>query len=161
MKKKILSIAVLLASVFTVSSMAQTPSCPQQCANHAECQAQKGKCNVQYSPFAGLDLTDKQKSELEALKPSKEQIQAKKDQAKAQKRADRQQRREQKMQYRKDYLAKVKNILTPDQYVQFLENSYINQVSKDRYGKKGKDKKGHRHNGGKKEMKSQRSEKQK
>ncbi len=161
MKKKVLSIAVLLASIFTVSSMAQNPSCPQQCANHTECQAQKGKCNAQYSPFAGLNLTDKQKSELEALKPSKEQTQAQKDKVKAQKKADRQQRREQKMQYRKDYLAQVKAILTPEQYVQFLENSYVNQVSKDRAGRKGKKNKVHLHKGGKKEMKSQRSEKQK
>ncbi len=65
------------------------------------------------------------------------------------------------MQYRKDYLAKVKAILTPEQYVQFLENSYVNQVSKDRAGKKGKKNKVHLHKGGKKEMKGQRSEKQK
>lgn len=160
MKRKVLSIAVLLASVFTVSSMAQNPSCSQQCVNASECQAQKGKCKAQYSPFAGLNLTDKQKSELKALKPSKEQIQAQKDKVKAQKNADRQQRFEQKMQNRKDYLAKVKAILTPEQYVQFLENSYVN-LSIDRSGKKGKENKDRRHNGGKKEMKGQRSEKQK
>ena len=34
------------------------------------------------------------------------------------------------IQNRRDYLAKVKNILTPEQYVQFLENNYVDQALK-------------------------------
>ena len=35
--------------------------------------------------------------------------------------------RKQFAERKRDYLAKVKSILTPDQYVQFLENSYVDQ----------------------------------
>lgn len=166
MKKKALSIAVLLASVFAVSSVAQNPS-SQVCQTPGQCQAaqcDKSQCPGKpqcLSPFAGLNLTDKQKSELEALKPSKEQVQAQKAEAKAKKEADRQQRRDQKQQSRKDYLSKVKAILTPEQYVQFLENSYVNQApkgDKNKNRKDGKGSKGHRHHGNK-NVKEQRSDK--
>ncbi|WP_303642941.1 hypothetical protein [uncultured Duncaniella sp.] len=42
------------------------------------------------------------------------------------KKADRKAMREQAQKNRKDYLAKIKGILTAEQYVQFLENSYLN-----------------------------------
>ena len=35
--------------------------------------------------------------------------------------------KEQRKKDAKEYLAKVKKILTPQQYVQFLENAYLNQ----------------------------------
>lgn len=169
MKKKVLSIAVLLMSVFTVSSVAQNPAV-QPCQTPSQCktvQCANTQCPGApqcLSPFEGLNLTDKQKSELEALKPSKEQIQAKKAEVKAKKEADRQQRRDQKQQSRKDYLSKVKAILTPEQYVQFLENSYVNQIPNGDKNKNFKGKKdlrndnGHRHHGNK-DMRDQRSDK--
>lgn len=168
MKTKVLSIAVLLASVFTASSMAQTPDTKQQCQTPKECTATKCKptecTKSECSPFAGLNLTDKQKAELQALKPSKEQLKAKKDEAKAKKDAYRKQMRDEKIQMRKDYLAKVKNILTPEQYVQFLENSYVNQAfnkagKNDKRG--GKDFKGDRRHDNHRDMKGQRPDQKK
>lgn len=38
---------------------------------------------------------------------------------------------------RADYLKNVKNILTPQQYLQFLENNYTNQMSAQPGGMKG------------------------
>lgn len=139
MKKTILSIAVLFASVAGFSASAQTPNtttCPK-----AKTECTKGcakKDAPRYNPFAGLNLTDKQKAELQALKPgkdakckdagkeckSKKECKAK-DLSKAEKQAFRKQAIEKRQQGRRDYLAKVKNILTPEQYVQFLENNYV------------------------------------
>lgn len=130
MKKTILSIAVLLASVAGINATAQTPA-TKSCPNTAQCTKGTAKKDApKYNPFAGLNLTEKQQSELQALKPSKEQMTQKKEAAKAEKQAQRQQRMEQKLQNRRDYLAKVKTILTPDQYLQFLENSYVDQSGK-------------------------------
>ncbi|MDE6859136.1 MAG: hypothetical protein K2J65_01835 [Duncaniella sp.] len=153
MKKKILSISVLLASIFTISSVAQNPA-SQSCQSAQPCQtAQCGnnKCPDSQqcqSVFAGLNLTDKQKEEIKSLKPSKEQIHEQKLQNKAKKDAERQQRREQKQQSRKDYLSKIKAILTPEQYVQFLENNYLAQGFKSDKSKSGKNRKGNKHNNG-------------
>ena len=71
----------------------------------------------------GITLTEKQKAEIAALQASRRQTE------------------------RKNYLAEMKKILTPEQYVQMLENNFVNgramradgrKFDKDR--KNGKDK---------------------
>lgn len=141
MKKTILSFAVLLVSSLGITAVAQTTQ-PDQKACPAKTEKAKSCCKKdapKYCPFDGLNLTDKQKSELKSIcpqKPSKEQVAKAKSEKQAQKKAC----RENRMQARRDYLAKVKNILTPEQYVQFLENSYVDQIGKGapRKGKFGK-----------------------
>ncbi len=168
MKKTILSIAVLLASMAGITASAQSQNaCPQ-----AKTECTSGNCTKKdapkYNPFQGLNLTEKQQAELQALKPAKgakcangeknascsknnQSCTKNKDKqqlSKAEKQAQRKQFAEQRLQNRRDYLAKVKNILTPEQYVQFLENSYVDQGMKapgHKHIAKGKDGKHHRH----------------
>lgn len=122
MKKKIFSIALVLAGMMGTTAIAQTPSSnTTPAAKEQGCPAcQRGK---QYNPFEGLNLTDKQQNDLKALRESRK-ADIKKEMS--DKKADRKAMREQAQKNRKDYLAKIKGILTAEQYVQFLENSYLN-----------------------------------
>lgn len=71
--------------------------------------------------FEGLNLTTEQQSQLEALKGSRANNgQA---QAEGQNRPDRKAKKQ-------EFLAKVKGILTPEQYTQFLENAFVNGPAK-------------------------------
>ncbi|MCM1356858.1 MAG: hypothetical protein NC212_10690 [Staphylococcus sp.] len=128
MKKTFLSIAVFLAAMTGVSASAQSQS-PQNCTNpnttcsQKSCAPKESKCN---NPFAGLNLTEQQQSQLKALNcPNVKGKQCKQQSSKDERQAQKQQKAQQKQQARKDYLAQVKSILTPEQYVQFLENSYL------------------------------------
>ena len=79
------------------------------------------------NPFEGLNLTADQQAKLEALKqncPMKADKQkADKQDKKNDRKADMMAKR---IQGKRDFLAQVKSILTPEQYVQFLENSFVN-----------------------------------
>lgn len=76
MKKSILSIAVLFASMTAFSAAAQTPTnANSNCKAKTECgKPCPNKDAAKYNPFAGLNLTDKQKADLQALKPNKETV---------------------------------------------------------------------------------------
>ena len=92
----------------------------------------------------GITLTEKQKAEIAALQASRQkELQAQRDQRDK----DRQQKAGMRQTERKNYLAEMKKILTPEQYVQMLENNFVNgramradgrKFDKDR--KNGKDK---------------------
>lgn len=147
MKKSILSLAVLLASSVGFSAIAQNPCQPSKACTENNCKAKPcdKKDAPSYCPFEGLNLTDKQKSELQSIapaKPTKEQ----KAQAKAEKQAKKKAKAECRQQARRDYLAKVKGILTPEQYLQFLENNYVNNIDRQgpRHGKFDKKDRAHR-----------------
>lgn len=128
MKKSIISLSTILASALCFTSMAQNPASPSgKCATDTCSQTTCCKKGPQaYCPFNGLNLTEKQKSELQSICPSK-QLKGQSSKTKAEKQAQRKEMAGKRLQARRDYLAKVKNILTPEQYVQFLENSYINK----------------------------------
>lgn len=152
MKKKILSAAILLFGLTAMSVSAQEKATSEkQCTEQTDCAKQKahGKkekknrrdkneakvemrehrqmCRAQFNPFEGLDLTEQQQSQLEALRaefrPSREEM---KDDAKDGKKDF----KEEMTKSRETYLAKVKEILTADQYVKFLENSFNTQAPK-------------------------------
>ena len=119
MKKLIVALA---AVAMTGGFAAKADVCRQECENNnkcvnAECPAakcvqpeRKGAC-----PFDNLNLTDAQKEQFKALRAKKAEA------CKAQKAA----KKQAKSECRRAELAEIKAILTPEQYVQFLENSYV------------------------------------
>lgn len=145
MKRKILAFTLLLA-VFASAPvvMAQTadngPVCNKTCVqkpcdkqkcNKQECcklkcnkqECCKQKCNKEKCDiFEGLNLTEQQKAKLADIRKD---CKLNKDK----KAGDR-------SQCKREFLAKVKEILTAEQYSQFLENSFVNAGGNGRHGHK-------------------------
>lgn len=119
MKKTILSIAIVVAAFAGTSAIsAQTPA-----GGAAQMQrGSRGEAPKVYNPFENLGLSEQQLTDLKALSD-----------AQRAKTNDRSQKPEERAaaleQERKDNLAKIKAILTPEQYIQFLENCYLNPQS--------------------------------
>lgn len=120
MKKKVLSVAILAISMFSVPTFADDngSGTPRDCCDPS---------------FSGITLTDAQKAALESLRPSRCGTAADRDKdgRKATARQDVRTRSKAGrdsigMASRKEYLGKVKEILTHDQYITFLENAYLN-----------------------------------
>ena len=185
MKKTILSLAVLFVSMAGFSAAANTKA---DTATKATTETQKAtdkKKAPRHNPFEGLGLTEKQQNDLQALhasrngeakkdgktadKQNKKQLTQEEKQARQQQRAEqrkarqeqRQARMEQRKQNRQDYLAKVKAILTPEQYVKFLENNYTERgIMKGKgHGNFAKGKDGKRHGKGKSSHRAHRGNK--
>lgn len=126
MKKTIIGISLILSGLFASTAVAQTPATPQKkvakteqtCPKGGECDKAERPC-----PFDQVTgITAEQKAKLQALTPKKD-----KEAAKAEKQAKRQEQKAKRDTARKDYLNSVKQILTPEQYVEFLEISFVNQ----------------------------------
>ncbi len=118
-------------------------------AKDSTCTVKKGECGKQ-APclFDNLNLTDAQKAKIQALKDNQKKV---KDAQKKERGERMEKAQAERNNARKDYLANLKTILTPEQYVQFLENNYL---AAGRHGGKdvkpgdrrgGKDMKGMRH----------------
>ena len=173
MKKKILSAAILLFGLTAISvsaqdaTTAQTPEteqCTPDCHGKKHKKACKADCKEgkrkdiraeKHDPFAGLDLTEEQKTQLNAVKEDmKAERKAAAEQAKVEgkdnkDRKDPRARRAEMEKVKADYLAKVKAILTPDQYVTFLENNFLSGIGFDgKHGKFKDDKGGKKHDKG-------------
>lgn len=138
MKTKILALAAILFASATTAAFAANDSksdkdaCKEQCSKKDR---QKGCFG--FNPFEGLNLTAEQQAKLDELKTQAKCNAEKKD-------CDKTQMRKQR---KSQCISKVKEILTPEQYVTFLENIVINgqNPAKDKSHKKmdaGK------HNGG-------------
>lgn len=87
---------------------------PQPCAVSNRCDSlctRPDSCRL--TPFDGIALTADQKAKLQQACP-------------ATRRADSKDLSRERRNARKEYLAKVKSILTPEQYTQFLENNFVN-----------------------------------
>lgn len=132
MKKTLLVIA--LAACGIAGATAQKPAtCATANCNTANCTEQQ--CAPQNcknnrtcaSPFEGLNLTADQQTKLNALKQecTARQQQQRRDCQKANA-----ERKGMKTECRRTNLAKIKEILTPEQYVTFLENAYVNGAPK-------------------------------
>lgn len=120
MKKTILSLAVLFATTFSFSAFAQAPA-----AENAAC-GEKTEC-CQNALFEGITLTPDQQTKLQELNASRAKAaKERKEAAKAERKA----KGDNKKAARKDYLNSVKSVLTPEQYVIFLENAYVNAPAK-------------------------------
>lgn len=137
MKKILLAVFVLAAT--TCSAFAQTPANANntQRTPTATCE-RKGPMPECCNPFEGLNITADQQAKLDALKAECkarfEKSKADRQKEKANKKADKMKAKAEaraKMKAeREQMLAKIKGILTPEQYVQFLENNFVNGASK-------------------------------
>lgn len=128
--------ALIAASIFTLSASAQQPACNQdkkcdaKCRSEKKCDAQK-KCAKACNPFEGLNLTEQQQTSLKAIPTPCEVMKAAKktarDNSNEAKNLEPGKRAQLVKTVRADYLKQVKQVLTPEQYTQFLENAFVNQ----------------------------------
>lgn len=153
MKKKFATIALALVAAFGVSAMAQAPqkttacdkvktehACDKPCGKHEhKGKMQKGEFSKTDSiMFAGIDLTSEQKAKIAAMREEARKVRQEA-RAEAQKmKQDVQKSRmemRQEMQQKRDArvkaeLAEMKKILTPEQYVQYLENMVVSGANR-------------------------------
>lgn len=149
MKTKALALAAILFASGTAVSFAADNNTE---AKDAKVCSQKhhrdGKKCPAFNPFEGLNLTADQQAKLDALKPqgkcdgTKKQNCDKKSENCPLNGATKVDRR----QAKRDYLAKVKAILSPEQYVSFLENIAVSGPDKPHGNFRGH-KDGKRHHG--------------
>lgn len=130
MKKILMTLGVALAATAGIAASAQTAQCSGQsvcnpvCETPASCNRATcpgapcvgARCGNPYDEiFAGLNLTDAQKQQLQTIK----------EQQRASRRADDSVSRAQRRQKKLDYLHAVKAVLTPEQYNTLLENMVV------------------------------------
>ena len=153
MKKTLLSLAFATAALFAANSAAaQTNNnapCNQACAP-ARCETAcatpcNDNCNNscpaegkrkhktdscrQACMFEGLNLSAEQLTALKAIPTPRDVMKAARRQAKTDSvKVDKKQLRELVRTTRMDYLKSIKNVLTPEQYSQFLENYFVNNA---------------------------------
>lgn len=134
MKKKLFGIALIamlaILPAAAKDNVAKDAKKEAACCAKTECRKEGAKG---VNPFEGLNLTDAQKTKLADLRKSRaEQAKALKEQGKA----DKQKAAEGRKNFKQQYLKDVKAILTPEQYTQFLENSYVKQGHRPNFDKK-------------------------
>lgn len=132
----------------------------QQCCTPG-CNGKPGKKTPRYNAFEGVQVTPDQQQRLQVLqqglgpvvldKAQQQAIPENPNLTKEQKKQLKKERKAKKIEAKKNYLNGVKEILTPDQYVIFLENTYVYTPEPEwkNYGKSGhkkgqKDRKGHK-----------------
>lgn len=129
MKKKLLALALVVAAGMSVAS-AQCPkeNCDRQKCTEKKCDDNRcanRECKAA-CPFDDLNLTDAQKTQLKAL-GEKNRAEKKECQnaCKEARKAAAKEACEKRKGCKESYLKEVKAILTPEQYVTFLEQSYV------------------------------------
>ena len=146
MKKKVLGFALIAMSVVGFNAAAQdNGKCTGSKCDKNECvknakgdKAKKKGMKEDRNPFAGLTLTEAQKTKLQQLdEKNRSEMKAKAEARRSEMKGKAEARRAEKMRNdsvmrserrasQKAYLEEVKAILGPDQYVAFLENFYLN-----------------------------------
>lgn len=140
MKKKIISIALMVMALSPVAAMAQSPDSKSGKAEKTCCKKEKSdkKCE-RPSPFDGLNLTESQRTRLAQLNEKREAL--RKEEIKAQKELKQsidstrnKAKKEANIEYLKakkaakaEYLKEVREIVGTENYVKYLENMVINQ----------------------------------
>ena len=134
-KKLIIATIVAISGIFAFDASAQgNKDCRTVCPDNTPCaqaacaptNCTETKCPTQCSPFAGLNLTADQQTKLSALRAKcADQRKACKDKQKADRAKDKADRMSARKENRASMLASIKEILTPEQYVKFLENSFV------------------------------------
>lgn len=140
MKKKLMSLALvaLLTASASVSTFAQSNSNEKAKTekNDKKQRADKKQPRVN-NPFEGLNLTEAQRAKLADLDKSKtDQRKRDKEAAMAARKEQAGKMKQARLDERKKYLADVRQIIGEANYVQFLENYYVNgQRPVGRHGK--------------------------
>lgn len=125
MKKTVYTAAIALAALCALPAVAQNQgNCRQQQCETPACgqskcdKGQRKCCATPYAEvFAGLNLTAEQQQAIKNLKPERPARGQRNDST----------ARPDRKQAMRDYLNGVKQILTPEQYVIFLENVVVEQ----------------------------------
>lgn len=149
MKKKILGMALIAISLVAFNGMAQNPSSDDNTPKKENVRrgdkAGKQSRRERTNPFEGLNLTEAQQTQLAQLDSQRKATRQQQAQArKEEKQRKHSARKAQRSSEVKAYLDKVKAIIGPEQYVVFLENSYVNgRNSHSKAMKKGSRKGGH------------------
>lgn len=128
MKKKFAIIALALVAAFGVSASAQNAPGNNK-KNNARCEQQRpdrqNRDSVEMAVlFEGITLTPEQQTKIQNLRDARKQARADRAQQAAQQRAD---RRKEMRDAKRQRLADMKEILTPEQYVVYLENIVVSQ----------------------------------
>jgi len=129
--KKIIALAIVAIALCGIPAIAQAQN-NGNCCNSTEC--------TKHGAFAGITLSESQQkaiSELDANRKAQNEsrMQQMKKARKERLQNDSVARAERKNE-RREYLNKMKNILTPEQYVTFLENLVLEKPQGVRHGKK-------------------------
>ncbi|MCM1297845.1 MAG: hypothetical protein NC311_20085 [Muribaculaceae bacterium] len=132
MKKIITTLSIAIVSIFAFQLSAQQ----RDAGNRDNCGERKERHEMKRPDmFQGISLTAEQQSQIDNLKKeccrkdSVERVAKRQKQREAmkQKQDKRKEMQQSRLQKKRDYLNSVKAILTPDQYVVFLENIVVNQ----------------------------------
>lgn len=131
MKKTFLTSIIALAALVAMPAAAQTDGTSdatrtEQCAKDCKKKEKKlrhaGRHDMNRSnAFEGITLSEEQKEALKALRPQRPE-------KRERQQADSVAPRDSHKKMRAEYVNGVKQILTPDQYVVFLENIVINDA---------------------------------
>lgn len=150
MKKILVLATAALISVTGMTAMAQTDKTEKQCTKTEQCTKDKKECKARkgdkarrgdkagkdmrqgkgrkasLNNFEGVNLTDEQVVLIEQLNQNTAAADsARRVQAKEQKSTDRDQAMKARKEAKRNYLNSVKSILTPEQYVVYLENIVV------------------------------------
>lgn len=154
MKRKVLPLIVAMIGIYAFNVTAQQPD-NIQCTAQTQCSGsnmKKDKCNRRADVFKGINLSEEQKAAIANL--DKQRAEARKAacnrkqnaQKDCSQRPSRDQVDQQRMDQRLDYLHQMQSILTPEQYITYLENTAVNapRFVGDNCGRKADMKKGDR-----------------
>lgn len=133
MNNKIIAAAIVaLAGAFAFNASAQqADNTAATCNNNKQCTLGKRAAGpTAFNPFEGINLSKDQESKLQALR-----LQCQADR-KAAREQDKAERRKACNDQRRKMLKDIKAVLSPEQYVQFLENNFVNRGQKFKDGKK-------------------------
>lgn len=168
MKKKIITLAIATMFTLGISTFAQAPQNDHNCKKTENCKRDGKKCDRKddkkcdrkdgapgrdkkcINPFEGLNLTEQQQKSISNIPSPRQVMKAARDRESDVKQSP-EMRQAVARDIRVNYLKQIKAVLTSDQYVQFLENDFVNarpdKPGKDmkRPGKPGdRDHKGHK-----------------
>lgn len=137
MKRKILSVAFVVMSLMLTSAVAKNNdfNTQEDCLRHKCCVEKNQKIRHHgFNPFEGIELSTEQKSQLENLKNDLKKD--KKCENKKEKQCHKFEKYKKYQELKKKNLNEIKQILTPEQYIKYLENIVLKSSPKPHFNKR-------------------------